>query len=407
MMLVQRATVLLSKMPRLLPHELTREEAHELWSFLNSENKLSLSHTKLKLALASECGVFVEQLDAVANGASLAQLLTMESSDSRGKKLELSSVMNLLSNVNEHTKDWVIPFCHSMNINEAELVWRWALKYRWRYVKNRMAKWVRKTSGVDIEADTTTLIDIIYSESKIENTEDTSSFQRLKIWKSPVPPKDFWFVGLCDSLIHLSSGMARERNGKLNGKYTPMLGEIIPCWSWCNKRLTDIEERFHNIEQDITFSQYQKPLPISWEEVNTVLSEYPKGGFLILQDGEYYLYTNGTSQIVVQALSYRNIKSAGHEITFGVKDILDIIEVGTFTLPILPFELEYALKKRGMNVFDTHTTNELDNLFLMIKYSWHPEDGWRWVYEKVDEDLGIGDVDQFTDYILITGDVNE
>lgn len=409
MMLLQRATVLISKMPNLKPNELTRDEAHELWAFLNSDKKLSISKLRLKVNLAAECGVFVEQLDAVANGATLAQVLTMESSDSKGKKVEISSIVNLLTTVDENSKDWVIPLCHSLNINEAELVWRWALKERWRSIRNRMARWCKHNSGLDEEdIDVTTLIDIIYNESKIEITSDSlKDFNRLKVWKSSSPPQEFWFVGLCDTLVHLSSGIARERNGKLHGKFTPLLDEIDSCWSWCNNKLTEVEDRYHNIEQDISFSKYQKPLPISWGEVNTVLTEYPKGGFLILHDGEYYLYTNGTTRFIVQGLSHRNIKSTGHQITFGVKDIIDSIEVGTIELPILPFELEYALKKRMVNIYDTHSTTELNDLILVIKYSWLPEKGWTWVYEKVDEDLGIGDVDQYTDYILTTGEAFE
>ena len=92
-MLLGRAIVLVSKMPKLDVKDITKEEAYELWEFLDEERKLPITKTRLKINLAKECGVFVEQLDAVANGASLAEVLIMESSDSKTSKLKLKEII--------------------------------------------------------------------------------------------------------------------------------------------------------------------------------------------------------------------------------------------------------------------------------------------------------------------------
>lgn len=84
-MLLSRATIIMSRMPyRLTTEDLTREEAHELWAFLSSEDRLSMTRQAVKVQLAKECGVFIEQMDAVANGATLTELLVWESSDTDG-----------------------------------------------------------------------------------------------------------------------------------------------------------------------------------------------------------------------------------------------------------------------------------------------------------------------------------
>ena len=60
-MKIQRAVVLISKMPKLLLDDITKEEAYELWEFLDEEYKLPITKTRLKINLAKECGVFSSQ----------------------------------------------------------------------------------------------------------------------------------------------------------------------------------------------------------------------------------------------------------------------------------------------------------------------------------------------------------
>ena len=113
-MLLSRATIIVSKMPhRLSVDDLTREEAHELWAFLSSEDRLSMTRQAVKVQLAKECGVFIEQMDAVANGATLTELLVWESSDSEGCTLTLSNITAMFrGSLND---EWIIEFSHLMN----------------------------------------------------------------------------------------------------------------------------------------------------------------------------------------------------------------------------------------------------------------------------------------------------
>ena len=55
-MKIQRAVVLISKMPKLSLDEITKEEAYELWEFLDEEYKLPITKTRLKVRLSDECG---------------------------------------------------------------------------------------------------------------------------------------------------------------------------------------------------------------------------------------------------------------------------------------------------------------------------------------------------------------
>ena len=164
-MLLSRATIIVSKMPhRLSVDDLTREEAHELWAFLSSEDRLSMTRQAVKVQLAKECGVFIEQMDAVANGATLTELLVWESSDSEGGTLTLSNITAMFrGSLND---EWIIEFSHLMNSQESELAWRWALGERLTLLRNRMRKWaiLNSTKG-DTNLPTETLIDIAFGKN--------------------------------------------------------------------------------------------------------------------------------------------------------------------------------------------------------------------------------------------------
>lgn len=412
-MKIQRAVVLISKMPKLSLDEITKEEAYELWEFLDEEYKLPITKTRLKINLAKECGVFIEQLDAVANGASLAEILVMESSDSTGNKLTLKEVKSLFSSVADE-EDWVIPFCHKMNITEAEFVWRWALNERWRSISNRMRKWAKNLSNMHDEiVDTYTMLDVIYGLiSKEEVSKPTSKFKRLQAWDNPIAsPHKFWFIPDCGTLLFIENYMARNRNGEVNREYTPQVSEAEDCWCWIDVLGTT---RLHNHEQYIPFSKYQEPLGglvsgnVSWREASKILYDYPKGGFLIEYHKEYYLFTKGTPALQVQALSVRMIKTIGYEFIIGVKDgLTDVIDVSKMRIQNLPFELENILKKHKIPIQNSHATHDIPFLVLEVAYSWRAEDGWGWRYMSTKDEGSINDVDDYTTYISLVGVDNE
>ena len=406
-MLISRAIVLISKMPKLSLDEITKEEAYELWEFLDEEYKLPITKTRLKVKLADECGVFIEQLDAVANGASLAEVLVMESSDSKGNTLTINQIKHYFTSVNDEEK-WVISLCHFMNITEAEFVWRWALNERWRSIKYRMRKWAKNLSNIhDDIVDTYTMLDVIYGLiSREEVSKPTSKFKRLKSWDNPTTlPHKFWFIPDCGTLIFIDKFMVRDRNGEVNREYTPQVYDVEECWSWVDILKTT---RLHSREQDLSFSKYQEPLDISWREASKILYDYPKGGFLIEHDDEYYLFTKGTPTLQVQALSVRMIKGIGYEFILGVKDgLTDIIDIDKMRIRNLPFELETMLKKQKIPVQNSHTTHDIPFLVLEVAYSWRAEDGWGWRYMSTKDEASIHDVDDYTTYISLVGVDNE
>ena len=404
-MLLSRAIVLVSKMPKLSIKDITREEAYELWSFLDDERKLPITKTRLKINLAKECGVFVEQLDAVANGASLAEVLVMESSDSKTSKLKLKEIKSIIQSVTSD-EDWIISFCHSMDITEAEFVWRWVLNERWRSIRYRMRKWAKINSKINDDLiNTMEMLDVIFGLRKKENVErPNTEFKRLQAWNGIDIPDKFWFVNDCGTLLFLESGIARNRNGEINREYTPQVSDVDACWCWID--VLGIT-RLHTVEQEIPFSNYKEPMDISWHEANKVLYNYPKGGFLILNDNHYHLYTKGTNALVVQLLSIRQIKNTGYEFILGVKDGVDIIDVDKLVIDKLPFELETALKRNGVPIQNSHTTHDVDFLVVECAYSWRAEDGWGWRYMNTLDDASIHDVDEYTTYISMVGVDNE
>ena len=404
-MLLGRAIVLVSKMPKLDVKDITKEEAYELWEFLDEERKLPITKTRLKINLAKECGVFVEQLDAVANGASLAEVLIMESSDSKTSKLKLKEIKSIIQSVTSD-EEWIIPFCHSMDITEAEFVWRWALNERWRSLRYRMKKWAKINSKINDDLiDTFEMLDVIFGLRDKQDVErPTTEFKRLQAWNGINIPDKYWFVNDCGTLMFLENNVARNRNGEINREYTPQVQGIDTCWCWVDVLGTT---RLHSIEQDVPFSIYKEPMGISWHEANKILYNYPKGGFLILNDNDYHLYTKGTNALIVQALSVRRIKNVGYEFILGVKDGTDIIDVDKMLVESIPFELENALKRNSIPVQNSHTNHDIPFVVIEVAYSWRAEDGWGWRYITTLDDASISEIDEYTTYISMVGVDNE
>jgi len=404
-MLLSRATIIVSKMPhRLSVEDLTREEAHEVWAFLSSEDRLSMTRQAVKVQLAKECGVFIEQMDAVANGATLTELLVWESSDSDGGTLTLENITAMFRNPNQDD-EWVLDLCNMMNTQEAELAWRWALGERLIMLRNRMRTWGKKFSVKnDTLLPTETLIDIAFGEVDAVVVTDTSAFKRLRRWVGDEPDA-WWLVPDCATLLHISDGAVRNRRGDIDIEFTPLTGDAEPCWSWVNAVGT---LRCHTVNQQLSYSKYQEPMSLSWAESMTVLQKYPKSGYIILHEGEYHLLTSGSITLYAQALTVRRIKNIGYEFTIGFKDGLDIIDTATFRMKEMVYDLESSLKMRGITLHNSHTTHDIpDGLVLSLVYTWSPSDDWHLRYAGTHRDMGISDVDEIVDYYMLVGEDNE
>ncbi len=404
-MLLSRATIIMSRMPyRLTTEDLTREEAHELWAFLSSEDRLSMTRQAVKVQLAKECGVFIEQMDAVANGATLTELLVWESSDTDGGTLTLDNITAMFRNTNPND-EWIIELAHLMNSQEAELAWRWALDERLTMLRNRMRRWSNVLSvNSKTNLPTETLIDIAFGKINSEVIQDTTTFKRLQRWMGD-EPEAWWFVPNCATLIHLSNGVARNRRGEVDIEFTPLTGDIEPCWSWVNAVGTI---RHHTVNQLLSYSKYEEPMNITWNESMALLQKYPKSGYVILHEGEYYLLTSGSITLYAQALTVRRIKNIGYEFTIGFKDGSDIIDTDTFRMKQMVYELEGALKMRGITTHNSHTTFDIpDGLVLSLVYTWSPSEDWHLQYAGTHSDMGVGDIDEIVDYYMLVGEDNE
>ena len=404
-MLLSRATIIVSKMPhRLSVDDLTVKEAHELWTFLSSEDRLSMTRQAVKVQLAKECGVFIEQMDAVANGATLTELLVWESSDSEGGTLTLSNITAMFRNsiLND---DWIIEFSHLMNSQESELAWRWALGERLTLLRNRMRKWaILNSTKSDTNLTTATLIDIAFGKINSEVIQDITTFKRLQRWVGD-EPEAWWFVPNCATLIHLSSGVARNRRGEVDIEFNPLTGDIEACWSWVN---AVGNMRHHTANQILSYSKYEEPMSISWNESMVLLQKYPKSGFVILNEGEYYLLSSGSITLYANALTVRRIKNIGYEFTIGFKDGMDIVDTDTFRMKDMVYELESALKIRGITTHNSHTTFDIpDGLVLSLVYTWSPSEDWHLQYAGTHPNMGVSDIDEIVDYYMLVGEDNE
>ena len=82
MLTLARASDLLNRMPnKLLVKEISKRECEELWEFVNTTDKLSISQHRLKTAMADECGVMLERLLEVIGDSPFVDGLVMEAGE--------------------------------------------------------------------------------------------------------------------------------------------------------------------------------------------------------------------------------------------------------------------------------------------------------------------------------------
>ena len=191
-----RVTEIISLMPnKILLKEITKKECFVIWDFLNTHDRLSVSQHMLKIEVAKELGVFVDQLDAVSDGRPLCEVLTWESPDEHETIITLKEATEVMRNAHLN-KDWIIPFCNMINTEQAELIWRWAVDYRWGSIKNRMVKWLQKHSGLNHEYSFEEYINVIYyniSPSQIVSSTNT----KLESWDNTINTSKWWFITDC------------------------------------------------------------------------------------------------------------------------------------------------------------------------------------------------------------------
>jgi|TARA_R100000455_G_C6272669_1_gene129621 hypothetical protein len=402
----QRLCALVSKMPRhLTTNDLTMEEALTVWRFLDAKERLPMTARRVKIQLANECGCFVEQLDAVGDNAHISKILTWESND-QSKGLNVDELMALAHNIPD--EDWLLDLCRSMSLIEAEMFWRWALNYRWSSVRNRMVRWLRKMLHMaDISThDPVILLQALYMKTEVMSIEDM--FVPLRPYtKNKLgivgTSSEYWFVTDCSTLVQVYRGAVRDRGKNL---MVDLMVDIPPeaplTWCWLNPLQTNY---IHSESIELPFSKYKEPLPTSWEESLQLLHNYPKGGFLIKEHGEYFLMSSGTVSLMGQLMYYKRVGD-NIEFTLGFRDGLDVVDVpDIIAMTQLPFEIEQQLRKQNINVTAKQVSEPLsDNLTVKVEFTWSPRRKWHFIYTGLFTSYGLSDVDEIVDYISLVGE---
>jgi hypothetical protein len=403
MLTLARLTDLLMQMPnKLTSKEISKKECKVIWDFLTTNNRLSISQHMLKIQLANECNVTVERLMEVAGDEPFVDVLTWESTD-EPSEYTLNEAVELLRNAHDNN-NWVLEFSRNISADEGYIIWRWAVNYRWSYIRNRFKKWLMSQSNLSHEFSLDIYLAVIYDGLKIENK--SSAFKKLQAWGGDDTPKKWWFITDCSTLNFIGDGLVRNRDGSLNPKYTPLLEDkSIECWMWENPLGTGCN---HTVDVELPFSRYKEPMFHEWHESQVLLESYPKGGFLITHENNYYLYTNGTNILYGQLLSVRNLDKGGFEFVIGFNDAGEIVDVTTLRVDVIPFTVNNALKVRGVyaNVRFMFQNIE-DCLVAKFNYTWNPNNGWHLKLLDVENNMGIHDIDDILDYIAITGGEDE
>ena len=413
MLTLARATELLSRMPkRLKVKQITKAECEELWEFINTKDRLSISQHMLKSGLAKECGVMLERLLEVLDDSPFIEGLVMEAREepSEYTLVEATEVMR-----NAHlNENWILPFCRSISVEESYLIWKWGTEYYWKPQRSRFLKWLRKHSELIGEYSFDVHLSVIFDGLKV--TDDIKPFKRLEPWEGGVPDQ-WWFVTDCGTLKYVGGGIVRNRNGTLNTELTPMLDSDVECWMWRNPLDTGYN---HSSKAILPFSSYKNPMTENflWYESQVLLESYAKGGFLIAHEStteckenkkyDFYLLTKGTNVLYAQVMTIRNLNKGGYELVIGFNDAGEVVETTTHVLKELPFALDNALRRRGVNANIRHAFHPVEDcLVAKFKYTWSPNEEWHMKFVEVQDSMGIDEVDDILDYFAIVGGEDE
>ena len=413
MLTLARASKLLLRMPKKLKvKEITRRECEELWNFADTNNRLSISQHMLKTGLANECGVMLERLLEVLDDSPFIEALLMEAGEEESD-FTLKEAIEVMRNAHL-SKDWILPFCRSISEQEAYIIWRWALGYYWKVQRNHILKWLKLHSKLNGGYSVDVHMSVIFDG--LEVTEDIKPFKRLEPWNEGVPDK-WWFITDCGTLKYIGGGIVRNRNGTLNTKLTPLLNSDAECWMWEDALGTGYN---HSANVSLPFSSYKNPMTENflWYESQVLLDSYAKGGFLIAHEKkeaykehkkyDFYLLTKGTNVLYAQVMTIRNLNKGGYELVIGFDDAGEVVDTTTHTIETLPFALDNALRRRGVNANIRHAFHPVEDcLVAKFNYTWTPNEEWHLKFVGVEDGMGIDDVDSILDYFAIVGGEDE
>lgn len=400
-MKLSKACDLITLMPKLNALDITKEECIELWQFLNTDKRLSMTQHMLKIKLADECGVFVDNLIEAMDDKPLCEVLSWEAGDTGNDEIELEHIMNIMRNAHAHKGEWILDLCFNLSAPQCEFVWRWALEYRWNSIRNIMVKWLNKESKLNETYDFDTKLSVIYDGLDVGMIDE--DYEKLEAWTSNGVPKKYWFVTDCSTLMFVKNGIVRWRNGKINTEYSIVASkDNLSTWVWENPKQTGL---WCSEDAGLSFASYKEPLDTPWIQSRLLLESYAKGGFLIHHESKYYLLTNGTNTLYAQVLTVQNLDKGGYEFVIGFVDGSEVVDATTLVMELLPFELESALKRRKVYPNIRHAFHSIENcLVVKLNFTWTVEKGWHIIFDSVEDSYGIDNIDDIAYFYSIVGD---
>lgn len=402
-MKVKKAIYIISLMPHKFPQdEMTKAEALKLWHFIDRSGRITISRLMLKRQLAKECGVFLEQLDAILGQSSLVEGLIIESSESTSKGITLDEVSSCLTTTKENDNDWVIGFCHSINSDEAEFIWRWAFNERWRAIRNRMKKWVLVRLGIESSTlSTERLIEALYNGETIEGIQKMDEKCRLKPWPNITSriPEAWWYVpdasGLRLACPSINGSIVRKRDGSIDEILKPPKEVADYTWMWQSPPSSGVWDYAEGKHSDI-----------GWGEALTMLEHFPRSAILIKEYDTYHILTGGTIKLIAQAIRIRKVRKDGFIMDIGFLDGDEIIDMYQMELgEDLPFELQTQLRTRNVTFRYGYEWKDIPSgLIISVMLVWRPDKHWHLQFDSVRSDLGVSDVDLISDYYALVGE---
>ena len=391
----QRLCALVSKMPRhLTTNDLTMEEALTVWRFLDAKERLPMTARRVKIQLANECGCFVEQLDAVGDNAHISKILTWYSN---AQRQNISASIRDIERHRSSNQSSSGMLCTNAISSSTFKPLLWSLDSHVKifdmldisnYNPEMLIQMVFTGIGRDKLAEEMFVPLRPYTNNKL-GIVGTSS--------------EYWFVTDCSTLIQVHRGAVRNRAKELMVDLMMDIPTDVPLtWCWLNPLQTNY---IHSESIELPFSKYKEPLPTSWEESLQLLHNYPKGGFLIKEYGEYFLMSSGTVSLMGQLMYYKRVGD-NIEFTLGFRDGLDVVDVpDIIAMTQLPFEIEQQLRKQNINVTAKQVSEPLsDNLTVKVEYTWSPRRNWHFIYTGLFTSYGLSDVDEIVDYISLVGE---
>jgi len=400
-MKLSKACDLITLMPKISASDVTKEECIELWEFLNTDKRLSMTQHMLKIKLADECGVFVDNLIEAMDDKPLCEVLSWEAGDTGNDEIELIHIMNIMRNAHAHERHWILDLCFNLSAPQCEFVWRWALNYRWNSIRNIMVKWLDKESKLNETYDFDTKLSVIYDGLDVGMIDE--DYEKLEAWASNDVPEKYWFVTDCSTLMFVKNGIVRWRNGKINTEYSIVTSkDNSSAWVWENPKQTGL---WCSEDTGLSFATYKEPLDTSWIQSRMLLESYAKGGFLIHHKNKYYLLTSGTNTLYAQVMTVQNLDKGGYEFVIGFVDGSEVVDTTTLVMELLPFELESALKRRKVYPNIRHAFHPIEDcLVVKLNFTWTVEKGWHIVFDSVEDSYGIDNIDDIAYFYSIVGD---